>query len=34
MKISRWRLRGVIGALSLIVVGAFLGMLTDRFVLA
>ena len=34
MKISRWRLRGVIGALSLIVVGGFLGMLTDRFVLA
>ena len=34
MKIDTWRLRGVVGAFSLIVVGGFLGMLTHRFVLA
>lgn len=31
---SAWRLRGVIGALSLIVLGWILGMATDRVVLA
>jgi len=34
MRISSWRMRGVIGALSLIVLGAFLGMVTDRIVFA
>jgi hypothetical protein len=33
MKIDSWRLRGVVGALSLIVVGGFLGILAHRFVL-
>ena len=34
MKIDIWRLRGVVGALSLIVVGGFLGIVAHRFVLA
>jgi hypothetical protein len=33
MKIDSWRLRGVVGALSLIIVGGFLGILTHHFVL-
>lgn len=34
MKLSTWRLRGAIGAVSLVIVGFLLGIVTDRLVIA
>jgi hypothetical protein len=34
MKVSTWHLRGAVGALSILVVGFLLGMVTDRVVVA